>query len=213
MRLLSASAAALVAMTMLSGCSDQKAANKENFKAAVTAFFDKNCLMLPLSDGFPGASAALSFPYLITAGPGAEKIFPKLAALQRGKVIDLKTAPSSQPHGSADYLDYTYDLTDSGRPLYRAANALGPGSPSGLCAGHLRIVSLDRFTEPVDHLGRRVSQATFTGEPKFDDWTKEPAIQAAFAQQLRQIQPVSQTLPLVLMNDGWLVDTNMSLSN
>lgn len=205
--------AALMVGATVGGCSDKKEANKENFKVALTSFFSKNCLMIPLTNVFPGTTQAIAFPYQMTGSPGAEGIFPKLVAFVHSRVIEMKTVPTSRPSEPANYLDFTYDLTEAGRALYRAPNALGPGSPPGLCAGHIRVVSIDRFTEPADQVGRRVSQVTFTGEPQYDDWTKDIAIQETFTEQLSKTQPLSQTLPLVLMNDGWSLDMSMPLSN
>jgi hypothetical protein len=102
----------------------------------------------------------------------------------------------------------TFSLTDKGRSLWRAPNSIARGSLGGFCGGHIGIVSVDRFTEPADFNGQKVSQVTFMVRANYDDWTKAPPLQKVFQDELSHTAATSQTLPLALMNDSWAVATN-----
>ena len=101
---------------------------------------------------------------------------------------------------------FIFDLTARGHALYKPPGALGSGSPGGFCARHLRVASVDQFTSAVVEGGRRVSQVTFTAQADVDDWTKQPAVAAAFHQELQRTQPFQQILPMVQTSDGWAID-------
>jgi len=60
--------------------------------------------------------------------------------------------------------------------------------------------------------GRRVSRVTFTMRAVYDDWTRPAALQRAFSDELGHTAPASQTIPLELTNDGWVVVTDLPLA-
>lgn len=190
--------AILLVVGLLVACSDPKVASKENFRKALSAFFDKECILV--------AQGVNAFPFQVQIGePGKtalEQLVQSDAAAKLKPLVDaglLTRTPIAMTNA------IRFDLTSKGRDLYKPAGASGPFSPSGFCAGHVHLVSIDSFTNPADENGRRVSQVNFTVRPEFDEWTKAPAIQAALLRGLSRSNSESVTLPMVLMNDGWTV--------
>lgn len=59
----SATALACSVAILVAGCSDPKAASKDNFAKALTAFFDRTCLMLSPN---PSPFAADAFPVTVS---------------------------------------------------------------------------------------------------------------------------------------------------
>ncbi len=205
-----AALAGALAPLVLSGCSDPKAASKENFQNALAAFSDKNCAMLtPASGDILVGSGPMSFPVDVTIALVAEVAAPCYAAFAAAGLLKRGTEKTTQGLFGQATKAVSDDLTDKGRPLWKAPNSLGPGSPGGFCAGHIRVVAVDRFIDPGVANNAKVSRVTFTARAEYDAWTKTPAVQAAFRAKLRHTQPVSQTLPLVMMNDGWAAATSM----
>ena len=193
------------------GCGDPKAASKANFQKALSAFFDKDCAMLsPARSALLLASAPPTFPVNINLGPMRDADAPRYEALADAGL--LKTGPETRSvnmFGQATTA-VSFNFTDKGRSLWKAPNALGPGSPGGFCAGTIHVVSVSGFTAPVDEAGQRVSQVTFTMQATYDDWTTAPAVQSAFREETSRTGPNQMALPLVLMNDGWKVATGLS---
>ena len=189
----------LLATGFLVACNDPKAANKENFQKALSAFFDKNCILI--------AQGTDTFPIQTQIGrPGStsiEQLLQSDTTAKLNRLVDagLLTRTSTTATGVT-----RFDLTSKGHDLYRPAGASEPFSPSGFCAGHAHVVSVDGFTNPTEENGRRMSQVIFTMRPELDEWTKAPAVQAAFP-GLPRGNSESGTLPVVLMSDGWTVGT------
>lgn len=66
----------------VAGCHAPKAADKENFAKAVTAFFDKNCAMLtPTTPSIFGTAEPHPLPVDIDVAPMADSDLPRYDAL------------------------------------------------------------------------------------------------------------------------------------
>jgi hypothetical protein len=209
-------AAHLVSVTLLAGvcvlsaCNDKKAATKDNFKRVLTAMFDKGCAELSPHNGYGGN---ITFPARVKGdGFGRPAVLEDnnggLRALVGAGMLSSKSEVETHlAFGTAQTTQtIVFDLTDKGRSLYKPANAIIQGSPPGLCAGPMELVSVDRFTEPADPNGERISQVTFTVQFHYDGWAKNPAIQKAFQDQFHPA-PFQATFPMVLTNDGWAIST------
>ena len=195
---------ALFVAGLTTGCDDPKAASKDNFAKALTAFFDRTCLMLSPD---PSVFATNAFPATVREftpvdyGDG-----PRYEALtQAGLLIRAPLPSDTYP---APVQSFVFDLTDKGRALYKPAGALGPGSPGGFCAGYIRVVSVDQFTNPVVQGGQRVSQVTFTARADGDTWVRQREVAAAFQRELQRTQPFQQIVPMVQTSDGWEIALN-----
>lgn len=150
--------ALLVSAAFLGACHDPKAASKGNFAKALTAFFDRTCLILSPD---PSVFAANAFPATVREfTPVDYGDSPRYEAL--AQVGLLKRTPVSSQMYPTPVQSFVFDLTAKGRTLYKPTGAFGPGSPGGFCAGRLRVISVDQFTNPVVQAGQRVSQVTFT---------------------------------------------------
>ena len=75
----------------------------------------------------------------------------------------------------------------------------------------MRLVSVERFTEPADQAGRRVSRVTFSARAEYDDWTKTPPMPVAVRDEVSHTDLVTQTFPMVLTNEGWTVATDLPI--
>ena len=130
----------------------------------------------------------------------------------QARLLKRMRAPSdTYPNPSVQ--NFIFDLTARGHALYKPPGALGSGSPGGFCAGHLRVVSVDQFTSPVVAGGRRVSQVTFTAQADVDDWTRQPAVVAAFHQEPQRTQPFQQIPPMVQTSNGRAIDMSAPASD
>ena len=202
-----APAMALVMAT--TGCGDPKAASKENFQKALTAFFDKNCKMLTATRFPQMLPNGPPFPASLGIAPFTDGNLPRYQALAAAGLLKRGPETTTAAPFSAPTRQVSFDLTDKGKALFQTIGAMGPGSPPGFCAGHLRVVSVDSFTQPATLGGQLVSQVTATLKPEFDPWTRAPELQPAFQADLGQTAPAPLALPLVLRNDGWAVATSL----
>lgn len=199
----------------VAGCHDPKAANKENFAKALTAYLNKECVILSAGDPFDGEG----FPQRVSENTSWDQAAggdPQLDALTQAGLVARTDVVPAPTYLSPRAQNVTYDLTNKGRALYKPPGALYkspnpvlPDSPAGFCAGHIRVVSVDQFTNPVVQGGERVSLVTFTARADIDDWAKQPAIAKAFHDQLHQGQH-SRQLPVVQTSDGWAVETGLA---
>ena len=186
------------------GCSDPKAATKENFQKVLTAFFDKNCSVLSAGVGsFPAEVDSDGFGQPSLLGMAPDDAIQALG--QAGlfttstKMVDVGVFR----HMLKEKLVLT--LTDKGNALFQKSGGLGMMFPAGFCAGHVKVLSVDRFTQPATQNGQITSLVTVTAKASYDDWTRAPAIQKAFASQLGHVTPAPITLQRVQMDDGWAV--------
>lgn len=188
----------------LTGCGDSKAATKENFRKSLTAFFGKSCAMLSANARFP-----------LTMGGDGSGMPAQDVLLEADKIMAFKEAglltvtskfmPLSSPGRPEKTEVLSYAPSEKGKPLYRDVEAIGPGSPPGFCAGHIEVISVDSFSEPVASNGQLVSQVNISAMTQYDDWTHTPSVQKAFAREVSHDKPAPFSLPMVLMNDGWAV--------
>ena len=207
-----AALACVLALLSVAGCGDPKAASKENFKKALSAFFGKGCAMLTPAAMSQFGGSTQPFPVKVTIAPVTDADAPRYEALAKAGL--LTQGPVTTSMGMFNQMTKTvpFDLTDKGKAMWRAPNSVAPGSPGGFCGGQVHVVSVDRFSEPVAAGGQQVSQVTFTMRDTYDDWTKAPFIQKAFPTELSHAGPVSLSLPMVLMNDGWALPPNLPAS-
>jgi hypothetical protein len=124
----------------------------------------------------------------------------------RGPLIEQQTNLFGQQMGAVPTVALT--LTDKAKKLWHAGGSAGVVSPSGLCDGHIEVVSVDSFTQPGTVGGVKISDVTFTLRKHLDDWAAAPAMNAAFPDTLGGPDTTQGTMPMQLNNDGWAISTN-----
>ncbi|MEO8714332.1 MAG: hypothetical protein ABI369_04905 [Acetobacteraceae bacterium] len=170
---------ALSAAIAVAGCGNPKAASKDHFAKALTAFFNRKCVMLSLDSRM---STHTTVPATVAENTSAALGNNGYEVLCRCRSPEANEGEPCELPGLAK----SDVRPDRKGPLSRqAAGAMGPGSPDGFCAGYMRIVSVDQFTNPVVKGGQRVSQVTFTARPDVDKWAPQPGGVAAFPNELQ----------------------------
>lgn len=206
------SAVAAAPLVLLATCGDQKAANKTNFKTALSKFFGQSCAVLPLTDPLTAMMGGLGGTKPPSDISAATLTGDQIDALDKAGIVTTKRVMKDGTDALGVPLAPTPTvvpfLTDKGKKLWHVAASGGGPSPSGLCDGHIEIVSVDNFTEPATLEGVKVSNVTFTMRKHIDDWAATPAMKSAFADSLGGPDTSQMTLPMQVNNDGWGVDLN-----
>ncbi len=188
----------LAVTALLSGCSDPKAASKDNFKAALQQYYDAHpdC-----------ASRSFTLP----AEVEASQTFGRrdMDALANAGLLTATQFQKTEPAGfggktqNATYI--RYQVTDAGaKAIHKGANSFLGGTD--VCFARRNIDAIGTFTEPADMMGVRASRVSYTYSLKdIASWAKDPAIQEAFPEIKRALaaSTAEATDGLVLTNDGW----------
>jgi hypothetical protein len=195
----------LIALAVFAaGCSDPKAANEKNFKAAIQKSLDAEYPTCYVTANFPATIGGVdvggnkaNFKALVSAGLLSEKEEPhEVEGWGRNKQIVV------QP---------TFYLTDEGKKFYKAdgAKTIMGDATGGFCFGKATVKEITEFTEPADIMGMRASQVMFTYMVSdFPAWAKLPEMLAA--NHRLQIDVGSEKNPiqhrglLALTNNGWV---------
>ena len=198
----------VLAFAAVSGCSDPKAATKDNFRKGLTAFFGKTCAVLtPIENSMDFIGRSTALPATLQVFPKVDAEMPRFVALTSAGLLHEGPEHTTLNAIGRVEASKTYTLTDKGKPLWKASNSMGPGSPAGFCSGHLQVDDVNSFSDPVVQGGTKVSTVNFQIHAVYDGWTQAADIQAAFQDELNHAAPAPASLPMVLMNDGWTVAT------
>lgn len=140
---------------VLSGCSDPKEANKENFKQAAQIYLDQT---------YPKCYFYMNFPYTL----------PKYDFSNKKSVIAAMTDLGFIKKDGSSYI-----LTDEGKKHYteNETTSLGGDPLGGFCGGKATVIEIDNFSEPANMFGRTISEVKYTYQVSdLPDWMKSPEV-------------------------------------
>jgi hypothetical protein len=196
----------IVFMALLAvGCSDPKAANEKNFKAAIQKSLDSS---------YPKCYYTKNFPATVPIFFGAGENKAVFKALVDAGILEEKV----ESHMSTEYqikrmvTEPTFYLTaEGGKKFYKnnvSKSVLGEET-GGFCFGKATVKDIVQFTEPGDMMGGKYSTATYkyvVGD--FPSWAKRPEILAVIADLKKDVESevslVEGSALLNLTNKGWI---------
>lgn len=198
----------------LSACGDPREPTRGNFRRSIEAHFE----------GPPHGRAALCLPIYRTT-----EVEPESYRLMFSSNDMAQTSPHQQAALDAPVEAGVLQLSnEKGRPgereRPRTIYTIAPTHRSGiffrrnrswlvhsdhLCVGRVRLESIERWTEPADFLGMRISQVTV--KMRYVDLPKWLSLDPV-AENWRHVlegtdKPIETTMTLHLTSDGWKVVT------
>jgi hypothetical protein len=202
---------------MLVACSgDPKVASEKSFEAALQKYADK--------EGSQCFAHQAKFPLTHTAYGDEDGIFKNMSALKAAGLVDIKELEvkeqpdySKRPPGKVAIRKLEIQLTDEGKKAFTEkldgakVRAFGGGA---FCFGKKTIVKVERFTEPSDAMGIKMSQVNYTY--RIDDvpsWAKHEAVGKQFPEVAKAVgsskEPLQGKAAVVLTNQGWIHEREM----
>jgi len=181
----------LAAVMVVAGCSDPKAANESNFKAAIQQHLDTV---------YPRCYVIADFPYSTKGGFFNRS--KEMGALAAVGVVSVKEIDSKEK---------SYELTELGKTSYKenAGTGFSGQKLSGLCFGKASVTAVTQFSEPAEILGHKVSQVNYEYTVSdLPDWAQTAQVQGAFAELKKDVQskdkPRKALDTVLLTNKGWV---------
>lgn len=205
---------------LLSACSDPKDPTKENFKAAISAAFDKASAETPtktqvcyeLDRGkidVASNTARLDFPSLkyMADAVRASKSFAILESLRLTGFATHESETTKTRIGDLTTSVYTLNPDTVKIFTTEVPGLFGSSTKHEICGGKLAVAEVIGFTEPVDSPNGRI--VTVDVRLKIESpaaWlTAEPMLSAYPGIQQRVDEGVEFKVPLVLKDTGWVV--------
>lgn len=207
----------------LAGCSDPKAANKDNFKTAINDWIEKTppCLSVPRSAVTPVAANGAPFPRYIDARPTTSEFAMQsrqreqapFDALVDAGLLKVEEATINVQVGlfgdqQSEIPVRAYDLSEDGS---KAVTSKGEktviSTPAhSLCYGVPTVDEVTQFTEPADAMGVKVSQVRYRYHLKdLPGWATNAKMVAAFPQLARDTaESIEARAAVILTNEGWV---------
>jgi hypothetical protein len=215
---------ASISALLLSACSDPKDPTKENFKAAISAAFDKwsaesptkTQLCYTLDRGkidLATNTARLEFASLkyLADAVRESKSFAILESLRLTGFATLETETTNTRIGALNTSVYTLNPDTVKIYTSESPGIFGSTTKHEICGAKMVIGDVISFTEPVDSPNGRV--VTVDVQLKVDSpaaWlTAEPMLAAYPGLQKRIDEGVQIKVPLVLKDTGWEVRDRM----
>lgn len=195
-------------LSSLSACSDPKVASKANFEKALSHYFEQT--REPACHKFSAVGALL--PAIL---PDQGGYAPNREAFQAMAEVGLLAASPTtiKPtgfvvSGPEEVPATRYESTKAGEAFLQqreVTGLMGKFTKHELCFGTPELISVDRFTEPADADGFRISQVTYRYRiTRAPEWTQIPAIQSSFPKTIELLdQENSRTDTFVLTSEGW----------
>jgi len=192
-----------VLLVVLTGCSDSKQASDKNFKAAIQEY---------LNTVYPRCYFNEKFPVQIdTDSFGRRAALQSLAKAGLLSETELSRREFKDWNGNVNLIVKSeYALTDTGRKFYNPdARQVMNGGSGGFCIGKAKVREINRFTEPADMLGHRITKVNYSYSIEdLPDWAMMPDVKAAIpalkAAADSAATPIKETDTLVLTNNGWV---------
>jgi len=192
------------AVFILSGCgSDQNAAGKANFEAALNAHYSKvkQCLAI---GGEPNAE-------------GIIQEFKTGGAVQNNQLSFYNGMTSL---GLLDAVTYQKDTRNFSGEVSGKSNWIGfkfsdEGKRSGapqLCYGTPQVVEITGFTEPAESMGVKASNVQYTYKlVDIASWATEPVVMGQYPMLSQQLanKSIEKNDDMVLMSKGWVHHTTI----
>ncbi len=194
----------------VTGCSSPKDANKKNFKKAINAHLEKQCILIS-----PRPVFYKQFPVTVKLR-NMPKETEKFDALVKVGLLEVKTGTTQAYQslfGSKKITvpTKTYSLSEKGKMDFKSIDDGLMGTKAGFCIANYEINEIINFSEPSQDMGYTVSQVNYTVSPvNIKDWASNPEVLAAFPRITEKLQKnKKQSATLVLMNDGWTHEKDM----
>lgn len=207
----------IVGCGLIAGCDDPKAANKENFQAAIQKYLDGEpalCLRLNLPTNVD--KALLNGAYTLYREPLKGESAYQVEDTQKKKAIadqlvalgllkseakTLSVAPNLfSPEEKVDVAATAYYLAD---PAQFTVEDRGFSTVTKLCTGKLKVTEITAFSEPADAMGMKVSRVNYkVTATDLAAWTNDSTLKAAYSGEL-QIKTERKT-DVILTNEGWV---------
>lgn len=207
----------------LAGCSDPKAANKDNFKTAINDWIEKEppCLSVPRSAITPTAASDEPFPRYTDARPVTSELATQsrqreqtpFDALVDAGLLTVKEATISVKAGlfgdqQSEIPVRAYDLSEDGKAavLVEGEKTVFSMPSHRFCYGIPTVDEVVQFTEPADAMGVKVSQVSYRYHLKDPpDWATNEKMLAAFPQLARDTaESIEARTAVILTNEGWV---------
>lgn len=215
---------AISSLVVLASCNeDPKAATEANFKKAIDDHYKKHCIIA--GEDTTGIWNA-GFPITVDlqkVDPNASEFFREEAeksnALNAGKwdvLVDVgllnvekKNKTNSSFGGTEENPQNIYSLTDKGKAFFYRTTAF--------CAGHERVDSITRFSEPSDAPfgGGKYSEVVFKVSPHdVPDWAKKNAVEDAWPGLKHALEDHrEENMVLIQTNKGWIEEHDFEGKN
>lgn len=191
-------------ITLVTACSDPKAANEENFKIAIQSYLDTTYPKCYFITKFPTTDEEHLF--------GNGKVI--LKSLVSAGIVSVK----DESHEitplfgkKTTVIKPTYNLTEEGKKFYKAdvTKNISGNSFGGFCFGKATVKDISQFSEPADMLGQRISEVHFTYVvTEFPAWAKSAEVIATIDKLKIDVEsetkPVEEKAALILTNNGWI---------
>jgi len=189
---------------ILSGCgSDQNAAGKANFEAALNAHYSKvkQCLAI---GGEPNAE-------------GIIQEFKTGSAVQNNQLsfyngmtnLGLLDAVG-EVSGKSNWIGFKF--SDEGKRYLKASDdRLRSGAPQ-LCYGTPQVVEITGFTEPAESMGVKASNVQYTYKlVDIASWATEPVVMGQYPMLSQQLanKSIEKNDDMVLTSKGWVHHTTI----
>ncbi|RXJ94018.1 hypothetical protein CRU94_09310 [Arcobacter sp. AHV-9/2010] len=169
--------ATILALILL-GCSDPKAATKENFEPVINKYLSEN------KDNFSCSYLGNNFPFVDNGGL-RKRHFQKYVDLGLiTEETEVKMHKGAFMGQDIKVEINTYDLTELGKEHYKNEQ---------FCFGEPKLKQIVSFTEPVDFVGQKVTEVDY--ELKLENlpnWYKIDTTK-------------NKKIVLKLSDDGWVI--------
>ncbi|WP_194722387.1 hypothetical protein [Noviherbaspirillum malthae] len=192
-----------VLIVALTGCSDPKQASDKNFKAAIQEY---------LNTAYPKCYFNEKFPVQIdTDSFGRRAALQSLAKAGLLSETELSRREFKDWNGNVKLIIKSeYALTDTGRKFYNPnARQVMNREIGGFCIGKAKVREINRFTEPADMLGHRITKVNYSYSiDELPEWATMLEVKAAIPGLKEAADstatPIKETDTLVLTNNGWV---------
>ena len=197
------------AVFILSGCgSDQNAASKANFEAALNAHYSKvkQCLTI---GGEPNVEGIIQ--EFKTGGAVQNNQLSFYNGMTNLGLLDAVSYQkdtrnfSGEVSGRSDWIGFK--LSDEGKKYLKATgDRLSSGVPQ-LCFGKPQVVEITGFTEPAESMGVKVSNVQFTYKlVDIASWASDPVVMGQYPMLSQQLanKSIEKDDDMVLTSEGWV---------
>ncbi|UBF30431.1 hypothetical protein K9N68_35120 (plasmid) [Kovacikia minuta CCNUW1] len=193
-----------VAIT-LSGCSNSKAANKDNFTKLLNQYVTNN--PYKVGEGMFGSYQCIIELFEIPQEGYVTDGMASLGSyevLKNAGILTSKVVKEQDSGWGRKTTVVQYELSDKGRQIAKQKT----GNSYFLPYCKVAFKEVKSFTEPADAFGAKVSQVNYTYViEKVDDWVNHPEILQKYPTVKRVLDSVGQPKEgqktLVLTNEGW----------
>ena len=199
---------------ILSGCgSDQNAASKANFEAALNAHYSKvkQCLTI---GGEPNVEGIIQEFKTGSAVQNNQLSFYN--GMTNLGLLDAVTYQkdtrnfSGEVSGKSDWIGFKF--TKEGKTYLKVTGDRLSSGESQLCYGTPQVVMIKGFTEPVESMGVKASNVQYTYKlVDIAPWASDPVVTGQYPMLSQQVanKSIEKDDDMVLTSDGWVHHTTI----